>query len=262
MPPPVCERRYAIIVPACDEEPCLAAVLAELRAVLPGERFVIAVGVNGSRDRTAEIAHACGVLVAETARRGYGHGCQAAIELVEAAHPGVAGYVFYAADGANDPRDIPRLIAEHARGTELVLGCRTRTAGNWSPAQWHYVIANRVLGLWCGMLTGRFFADLGPLRLIDRRLFRALALREWTYGWTIEAQVRAVRLGVAIAEIAVCERGRLAGEQKISHVSWRHTLSVGRKIMAAGWRTRFGREAAGPVEEPPVVGAVGCPVER
>ena len=239
MTAPEPSRRYAVILPACNEEPCLAQVLAELRAVLPVEQFVIAVGVNGSTDRTAELARECGAVVAERAARGYGHGCQAAIDLVEHEYPPCDGYIFVAADGANDPHDISRLVAEHRRGIALVLGCRTRTAGNWSPSQFHYVVANRFFGALCGLLTGRPFADLGPLRLIDRELFRALALREWTYGWTVEAQIRAVRLGARIVEIPVRERGRIAGQQKVSHVSWRHTLAVAARIVAAGFRARF-----------------------
>jgi peroxiredoxin len=233
-------RRYAVILPACNEEPCLAAVLGELRAVLPAGEFEIAVGVNGSTDRTAEIARAAGALVAETPARGYGYGCQAAIERLAAERPPFEGFIFFAADGANDPRDIPRLVAEHRRGAALVLGARTRTPGNWSRADLHYVAANRLFGALCGVLTGRAFADLGPLRLIDAALWRALGLREWTYGWTIEAQVRAVRLDTRIVEIPVRERGRLAGEQKVSRVAWRHTLAVGLHIAAAGWRARFG----------------------
>jgi len=243
MPDAEANRRYAVILPACNEEPCLAAVLAEARAVLPADQFVLAVGVNGSTDRTAEIARAAGAFVAETPARGYGYGCQAAIALLEAECPPFDGYLFVAADGANDPRDIPRLVAEHRRGAAMVLGCRTRTPGNWRRSDYHYVVANRLLGALCGLLTGRPFFDLGPLRLIDRELFRALALREWTYGWTIEAQIRAVRLGAVIREIPVRERGRLAGEQKVSHVSWRHTLAVGSKIIAAGLRARFASHA-------------------
>ncbi len=239
MTDPEPNRRYAVILPACNEEPCIGQVLAELRAVLPAAQFAIAVGVNGSTDRTAEMARESGAVVAETAARGYGHGCQAAIDLLEHEFPPFDGYIFVAADGANDPRDIPRLVAEHRRGAALVLGCRTRTPGNWLPTQFHYVVANRFFGALCGLLTGRPFADLGPLRLIDRELFRALALREWTYGWTIEAQIRAVRLGARIVEIPVRERGRIAGEQKVSHVSWRHTLAVAAKIVAAGFRARL-----------------------
>ncbi len=234
---------FAIIIPACDEEPCLGAVLAELRDALAGCGHLVAVGVNGSSDRTAEIARAHGVIVAETAERGYGHGCQAAIDLLEREHPPVDGYVFFAADGANDPRDIAALLAARARGAEMVLGCRTRYRENWRLMNLQYVLANRVFGAWCGCLTGRFFADLGPLRFIGRELFQAMRLREWTMGWTIEAQIRAVRFGAEIVEVPVRERERIAGRQKVSRVSVGRSLSIGGQILAAGFRARFGRYA-------------------
>ena len=233
------QQRYAVILPACDEEPCIAAVLAELRAVLDPARFVFAVGVNDSRDRTADLAREHGALVGKTARRGYGHGCQAAIDELTLRGPAVDAYIFCAADGANDPRDILALVAAHARGADMVLGSRTTEPANCIAMNAHYIAANRAFGFLVGLLTGRFFTDLGPLRLIERDLFHALRLREWAYGWTIEAQIRAVLLGASIVEIPVRERLRIAGEQKVGRVSWARTLAVGMKIAAAGVRARF-----------------------
>ena len=103
---------------------------------------------------------------------------------------------------------------------------------------WPHVLANRLLGAWCGLLNGRWFRDIGPLRLIERELFHRLRLREWTFGWTMEAQVAAARLGASMVEIPVRERPRLAGEQKVSKVNWRRTLFIGGQIALAGWRTR------------------------
>jgi hypothetical protein len=37
----------------------------------------------------------------------------------------------------------------------MVLGCRTRTPGNWHHMNYHYVLANRVFGWFCGVLTGQ-----------------------------------------------------------------------------------------------------------
>ena len=64
-------------------------------------------------------------------------------------------------------------------------------------------------------------------------------MREWTFGWTVEAQITAARLGVTMAELPVRERPRLAGEQKVSKVSRRRSLSIGWQIVRAGWRTRW-----------------------
>ncbi len=229
---------FAIIIPACDEAACIGPVLDEFLAVLDPEKFVVAVGVNGATDQTAEIARQRPVLVAETDRRGYGHGCQAAIDLMNNLFPAIRAYIFCAGDGATDPRDLVPLTTTFEGGYDFVLGSRTRRLRNWRTMTLRHLVANAALGLWCGTLCGRPFSDLGPLRIIGRRLFEKIAPQEMTFGWTIEAQIAAVRLGAAIGEIPVSERRRLAGEQKVSGVTWRRTLSVGCQIVAAGLRTR------------------------
>jgi glycosyltransferase involved in cell wall biosynthesis len=228
---------FAIIIPACDESACIGPVLDELLGAVDPDKFVVAVGVNGSSDATAEIARQSPVLVAETERRGYGHGCQAAIDLTKELFPSIRAYIFYAGDGATEPRDLRRLTAAFEQGYEFVLGSRTRRFGNWRTMTVSHMIANAALGLWCGLLGGHRFSDLGPLRMITRRLFEKIAPREMTFGWTIEAQIAAAKMGATICEIPVNERRRLAGRQKVSGVNWRRTLSIGCQIVAAGGRT-------------------------
>jgi glycosyltransferase involved in cell wall biosynthesis len=242
---PTSEGRIAIVIPACDEEECIGRVLEEIQAVIDPEKFVIAVGVNGSSDRTAIIAREHGALVAETRRRGYGYGCQAAIDLVTAAVPQVRAYIFLAGDGASDPQDVRTLVKAYEQGYTFVLGARTAQLRNWGTMHVSHVIANFLVALWCGVLAGRWFRDLAPVRLIDRELFERIAPREMTYGWTIEPQIAAARLGAPICEVTASERPRLAGRQKVSGVTWGRTFAIGCRILAAGWRARlrFGRVA-------------------
>lgn len=247
--------RIGIVIPACDEEACIAAVLEELLRVLEPGKYAVAVGVNGSCDGTAEIARKFPVLVAETEARGYGHGCMAAIEALRRESPTVAAYVFFAADGASDPRDVRPLVDAFERGHDFILGSRTATRGNWSTMTLPHVVANFALGLWCTLLTARRWTDLGPLRLIERRLFEAMRLRELAYGWTIESQIAAARLGANVCQLSARERPRLAGRQKVSGVSWRRTFAIGCRIVAAGWRTRkrFANPAPGISPAPELV---------
>ena len=228
---------FAIIIPACDEAACIGPVLDELLRALDPEKFVIVVGVNGSSDATAEISRQRPVLVVETEQRGYGHGCQAAIDLTKNLFPSIRAYIFCAGDGASDPRDLRALTAACEQGYDFVLGSRTKRLRNWRTMTVPHVLANAMLGLWAGLLGGRCFSDLGPLRLISRPLFEKIAPQEMTFGWTIEGQVSAAKLKAAICEIPVRERSRLAGRQKVSGVTWRRTLSIGCKIVAAGYRT-------------------------
>ena len=68
------------------------------------------------------------MLVAETERRGYGHGCQAAIDLTKNLFPSIRAYIFCAGDGATDPQDLRPLTAAFEQGYEFVLGSRTRAS--------------------------------------------------------------------------------------------------------------------------------------
>ena len=231
--------RLGIIIPVCDEEACIGAVLEELLGTVDPRDYVIAVGVNDARDRTAEIARRHPVVVAETAARGYGHGCMAAIEALAAEYPSVNAYIFFAGDGASDPLDIPALVAAFDRGSAMVLGARTRLRSNWRTMTAPHVLANFALGLWCGLLTSRWFTDLAPLRLIERTLFECIDPREMTFGWTIEAQIGAAMLGASICEVPAHERSRVGGEQKVSGVTWRRTFSIGCRIVSAGQRARM-----------------------
>ena len=220
--------KIGIVIPVFNEEECLGAVLDELPKA---DRFVVAVGLNANTDRSKTIARERGALVGETQTRGYGHGCMAAIEVL----PEVDGYLFWAGDGASDPADIPALLEAFDAGNELVLGNRTTSWENWRRPLLR-IAANLVLGLWTTFLSGRFYVDLGPTRIISRQLFEKMALTEMTYGWTIEPQILAPRLGARTAHVRVAERRRIAGQQKISGVSLRQTIQIGLEIAAAGWR--------------------------
>ncbi|MEM7015417.1 MAG: glycosyltransferase [Verrucomicrobiota bacterium] len=228
---------YAIILPICNEEACLDAVLDELIQQLPvsdDRRFTIAVGLNDTSDRSGEIARSKeGIIIGETDARGYGQGCVAAIEASRDLQPDA--YIFYAGDGASDPADLPALVAAFESGAEFVHGTRTSTIRNWR-RPWRRIAANVVLGIWTTMLCRHLYLDLGPYRIISRELYERMNQQELTWGWTIESQILAARLGASIAHVPVDERKRIAGQQKVSGVSWRQTLEIGKAIAAAGFR--------------------------
>ncbi len=247
----------AIIIPACNEAPCLDAMLRGLAPWAAQCGAVVAVGLNDCTDASREILRQHpDVLVGETAERGYGQGCLAAISAVQLViNPNA--WLFMAADAANDPAQLPALIAAWREGADLVLGQRTwlhvKEGGHPAPADAEErgggtppllefglsrVITNVLLGLWASVLSGKFYADLGPYRLISDRLFTQWqqAPGDLRWGWTIEPQIIAPRLGMKVSQIATSERPRIAGEQKVTGVSLRHSLRIGRAIFTAGWR--------------------------
>jgi hypothetical protein len=58
-----------------------------------------------------------------------------------------------------------------------------------------------------------------------------LAMREETYGWNLEMQMKAARAGLRILEIPVDHRRRAGGESKVSG-TWRGTFVAGIRIIA------------------------------
>jgi len=232
-------KRYGIVIPVCNEVECLGEVLDELRVVLSAEQFVLAVGVNGTSDGSEDIAISRGVIVGKTQNRGYGYGCMAAIEALHREGEEVDAYIFCAGDGASRPQDVCVLVQRfEARGVPLVIGLRRFVLRTWWQ-EFGRAIPNLMLGVAGLILTGRFHHDLGPLRLIEKNFFQTLDLQEMTWGWTIEAEVKASRLRVSVDTVSVNERPRLKGEQKVSGVSLSQSLRIGTHILMAGIRARF-----------------------
>jgi len=60
------------------------------------------------------------------------------------------------------------------------------------------------------------FADMGSLRLVHLAALRALNLRDRTFGWNVEMQVRAIEHGFRIVELPVAYHPRRAGAQYIA----------------------------------------------
>jgi len=69
---------------------------------------------------------------------------------------------------------------------------------------------------------------MGAFRAIRRDALDRLALREMTYGWNLEMQMRAARAGLRILEIPVPYRRRAGGTSKVAG-------SLGGSLRAA-WR--------------------------
>jgi len=238
-PAEIREGPPVVIIPAHRESEVLPLMLEELLPWADQLGLRIVVGINDSPDGTAEAARRCGVPAVETGRRGYGHGCEAAIEYAVAQWPETSAFLFMAADGANDPADLPKLLeAGHALREPFVLGTRTTRPENRLVMGRLHTGVNRALGRWCGWLSGHGFSDLGPFRLIAASLYQAMRMRELTYGYTAESQIKAPWLTRDLAEVPVRERARLAGKQKISGVNLGKTMQVGGRILLATIRTR------------------------
>jgi glycosyltransferase involved in cell wall biosynthesis len=201
----------SVVIPALNEEEPIAGVV---RAIPRGVADEIIVVDNGSTDRTAERAQAAGARVVHEPQRGYGRACRAGMWAVS---PQAEVVIFLDGDGSDCPELMPRLLAPIAAGThDFVIGSRTRGRRETGSMNLSQLLAGRVAGLMLRTLYGVRFTDMCPFRAIRREALEKLGMREETYGWNLEMQIRAARAGLRILEVPVDHRRRAGGKSKVS----------------------------------------------
>jgi hypothetical protein len=154
-------------------------------------------------------------------------------------------------DGADDPRSIADLVEPIRAGThDFVIGSRTRGRREPGSMARHQVTAGRLAGSLVRALYGVRYTDMCAFRAIRREALLALGMRELTYGWNLEMQMRAARAGLRVLEVPVANRRRIGGTSKVSG-SLRGTIRAGGRIAAT-----FARVAAEPApgRHPPATG--------
>ena len=97
---------------------------------------------------------------------------------------------------------------------------------------WHQLVAGRLAGVAIGLLYGARYTDMCALRAIRRDALLALGMRELTYGWNIEMQMRAAAIGLRILEIPVDYRCRTGGSSKVAGSLSGSLRAAARIIMA------------------------------
>ena len=216
----------SVIIPALNEEEPIAGVVGEVGATnVPVEIIVVD---NDSTDRTAQRAREAGARVVK-APRGYGRACAAG---VAALRPECDIVVFLDGDGSDCPEFITQLIGPIAAGThDFVIGSRTRGQREAGSMNFQQVLSGRIAGAVLRWLYGVRYTDMCPLRAIRRDALERLGMREQTYGWNLEMQMKAARARLRILEIPVNHRRRAGGESKVSG-TLRGTFVAGARIIA------------------------------
>jgi glycosyltransferase involved in cell wall biosynthesis len=223
-PPAATPSEIAVIIPVLNEEQSIGEVIRHIPRELVG-RVIVADG--GSRDATAARARSAGAEVID-AGTGYGRACLAATTTAQ----GAGIVVFMDGDGADDPGAIARLVAPiRSGGWDLVVGSRARGRRERGSMAWHQLAAGRVAGWGMQLLYGVRYTDMCAFRAIRRDALLDLGMRELTYGWNIEMQMRAARAGLRILEIPVDYRRRSGGSSKVAG-SWPGTIRAGARIVA------------------------------
>jgi glycosyltransferase involved in cell wall biosynthesis len=222
--------RVLVVIPAFNEQECLAGVVSEVRAALP-EACVLVVD-DASTDRTRAVGRAAGALVMTlpinlgvggAMRAGYRYALRYDFDAV----------LQVDGDGQHDPQDAPRLL-DALGGADLVIGARFAGSGDYDargPRRW----AMRLLARTLSRTTGARLTDTtSGYRACSRRTV-ALFARHYPaeyLGDTIEALVIAARAGLRVGQVPVTMRPRLGGRPSQSPV--RAVLYLLRACLALG----------------------------
>lgn len=206
-------KKAVVIIPALNEERSIAQVIADIPRDLVTEIVVVN---NGSTDSTASVASDFGATVIDEARRGYGWACLAGMDYIKNSSYIPDIIVFLDGDYSDYPKEIKELVSPITEGGyDLVIGSRTigeREKGALLPQA---LVGNYVATRLVKLLYRVDFTDLGPFRAIRYDKLLSLDMRDKTFGWTVEMQVKAAKKGLRCTEVPVSYRKRI-GTSKVT----------------------------------------------
>jgi glycosyltransferase involved in cell wall biosynthesis len=225
-----------------NEAESIAGAVSEIPRDMVREIIIVD---GGSNDGTPARAAAAGARVVAIGERGYGRACAAG---VAAASADCGIVVFMDGDGADRGDLMTRLVDPIRRGDyDFVIASRARGEREPGAMSWHQLLAGYLAGLGTRVLYGVRYTDMCAYRAIRRDCLERLGMRELTYGWNIEMQMRAARAGLRILEVPMPYRRRSGGKSKVAgtvrgsvRAAWRIALTFAR-VAAASQNGRYRR---------------------
>jgi glycosyltransferase involved in cell wall biosynthesis len=225
----------SVIIPALNEAESIGYVVASMPWGAIAECIVVD---NGSTDGTGAVAAAAGARVV-TSVRGYGAAMSAG---VKAAYPSSDILVFMDGDGADRVEFMEQLVTPVALGeADFVLGSRIlgkRETGSMLGSQ---VFAGWLIGWLVKILYGYRYSDMCAFRVIRRDVLERMQMREMTFGWNLEMQIKAIQMGLRVREIPVDYGCRIGGVSKVSG-DLKASMQAAYRIFGVFWRVRKGRK--------------------
>lgn len=186
--------RVAVLIPCYNEEVAIPQVVQDFRAALP--QAEIYVYDNNSRDRTSEVARACGAIVRVEKRQGKGNVVRRMFADIEAdVYVLVDGDATYHA--ASAPKMVNTLLDEQL---DMVVGCRVHTQTEaYRPG---HVVGNAMLTGFVAQLFGRSFTDiLSGYRVFSRRFVKSFPALSKGFETETELTVHALELRMPVTEL-------------------------------------------------------------
>lgn len=222
-----------MIIPAYNEADSIPLVIRDIPSLVTE----VIVCSNNSTDATVLNARTAGATVVEESTPGYGNACLKAMKYVASLNDSTDIIVFLDGDYSDYPEQLIDLITPILEDDfDFVVGARVkelREAGSMTVPQ---VFGNWLATSLMKLLFNSRFTDLGPFRAIKYDKLLELKMRDRTYGWTVEMQLKALKKGFKYKEIPMKYRNRI-GVSKVSGTV-KGAIFAGVKILT--WIFKYG----------------------
>ena len=215
-----------VIIPAFNESKSIGKVITDIPDLV-NETIVVN---NASTDHTETIAKEHGATVLRENRKGYGYSCLKGIDYLQTKANANDIIVFLDGDYSDFPDQISMIITPILESNfDMVIG--SRALGVREPGS---MLFQQIAGNWLAtalikLFYNAHFTDLGPFRAIQWKALQQIDMKDKTFGWTVEMQVKAAKHKLKFTEIAVNYRQRI-GVSKISGTIY-GTIMAGYKIV-------------------------------
>lgn len=221
-----------MIIPAFNERNAVGLVIDEIPKDLVTEIIVVD---NGSTDDTFQQAQKKGVTALRELRKGYGSACLCAINYLKENTLSPDVIVFLDGDHSDYPEQLPALVQPILdQQADLVIGSRALGTKEKGSMTFPQIVGNWLATTLIRWFYGVAYTDLGPFRAIRYQQLLKLGMRDPTYGWTVEMQLKAARGNLRVLEVPVNYRKRI-GVSKVSGTI-KGTIMAGYKILATIFR--------------------------
>ncbi len=232
------QQRVSVVIPALNEAPSIRQVVSGLFALKDATGLPVIDEVvvcdNGSTDDTANIAMSTGARIVFEPKPGYGRACLKAISALD--RPDIV--LFIDADHAFCAQQAIALLKAIDRGCDLAIGSRVLGKMELGALTRPQQFGNRLAGMLIKLIWQRRITDLGPFRAIRFEALQKMHMRDETFGWTIEMQIKAIQLRMVTTEIPVDTRRRIG----VSKISGTLKGSVGAGIGILGMIAKMWRQ--------------------
>ena len=219
----------SVIIPALNESEAIGMVISDIPNGVVSEIIVVD---NNSTDNTVENAKNAGATVLSEPNKGYGYSCLRGIDYLNnksnGQRPDVV--VFLDGDFSDYPEEINQLL-QPIRDSDYDMVIGSRALGDYEKGSMQ---PQQIFGNWLAVQLIRIFykvkfTDLGPFRAIKFDKLLALDMKDKTFGWTVEMQLKAAKEGLRCCEVPVKYRKRV-GVSKITG-TLKGTIMAGYKII-------------------------------